>query len=89
MNKNSSPRYWLWLLLAFFLIVNLPSIKNMWTLHQHINDLQHQESMIKKQNQDLKIQVKNLKTDQEVEKIAREQLGLIKPGEHLLVPVVK
>ncbi|MGE5381626.1 MAG: FtsB family cell division protein [Methylocystaceae bacterium] len=89
MNKKPSSRRWLWLLLAFFLVINLPSIKNMWTLHQQLGDLQRQESMIKKQNKALESQVKLLKTDSEVEKIAREQLGLIKPGEHLLVPVQK
>lgn len=88
MNKRHSPRRWLWLVLVFFLVINLPSLKNVWVLHQEIGDLKHRESQLRQENKTLKTQAQRLKTNQEVERIAREQLGLIKPGEHLLVPVL-
>jgi len=87
-SKKSAAKRWLWLVLVFFLVINLPSLKNMWVLHQEINDLKRQESKIKRENQELQVQAKRLNTEREVERIAREQLGLIKPGEHLLVPVI-
>lgn len=88
MNKKRSPRRWLWLVVVFFLVINLPSLKNVWVLHQEIGDLKQREGLLKQENKTLQAQAQRLKTNQEVERIAREQLGLIKPGEHLLVPVV-
>jgi len=88
MNKKNSSKRWLWLLVVFFFVINLPSLKNIWVLQQEIDDLERQESKIKQENRELQTQAKRLQSDQEVERIAREQLGLIKPGEHLLVPVV-
>lgn len=87
-NKKSSSKRWLWMVVVFFLVINFPSLKNIWVLHQEINDLKRLESKIERENKELQERAKQLNTDREVERIAREQLGLIKPGEHLLVPVV-
>lgn len=87
MNKKSASKRWLWLIVVFFLVINLPSLKNIWVLHQEIGDLEQQKHKITQENQSLRDASKRLQTNQEVERIAREQLGLIKPGEHLLVPV--
>lgn len=48
------------------------------------NDLQHEQrrlQVLQEQNQELAAQVKRLHTDSEIERLAREQYNLVRPGE--------
>lgn len=90
MNKRGKrKKRWLWLVVILFLALNIPGLKNIWTLHHEIERLKREETTLLEEQKRLNEQVARLKSDQEIERMAREQLGLIKPGEHVLVPVVK
>lgn len=59
-------------------------------LHAMQRDLQAIESEIKEistKNAGLQKQLENLQSDKYVEQVAREKLGLVKPGESRIVPV--
>ena len=50
------------------------------------NDLIQRIEAIKSENKQLENEIERLKTDpEEIEKIAREELGMVKPGEHKVV----
>ena len=50
------------------------------------NDLVRRIEAIKSENKQLENEIERLKTDPgEIEKIAREELGMVKPGEHKVV----
>jgi cell division protein FtsB len=46
-----------------------------------VDQLQHELALVDAKNQQLKYNIRYLKTDDGVEKVAREKLDLVKPGE--------
>lgn len=74
-----------------FIIVCLvtlgPQVWRLWQLHQEIKTLEAQAAALKKQQQEYKSQIKGLQSYAVIEKLARERLGMIKPGEKILVEV--
>ncbi len=63
---------------------NYRTVKN---LEQEIE--QHRQELIevRQQREELKEELEKVEDDDFIERIAREKLGLVKPGETLLVPV--
>lgn len=53
---------------------------------QH-TDLQNKISLQKKQKADLEKQMKNINSDEYIEKVAREKLGMVKKNERIYVDV--
>ncbi|KNY27312.1 FtsB family cell division protein [Pseudobacteroides cellulosolvens] len=53
---------------------------------QH-NDLQNKISLQKKQKAELEKQMKNINSDEYIEKVAREKLGMVKKNERVYVDV--
>lgn len=57
------------------------------SLQNNIENLQREIETTKKENKELKTELENIDDPEYIEKIAREKLGLVKPGETLLIPV--
>jgi len=55
---------------------------------REVAQLQHQLATLKKENERLKKQRDALFTDEEIEKLARERFGLVKPGEKAYVVIM-
>ena len=96
-NKESPPEKrgrkgskWPFFLLTIFLgyfIFSLGSqFSRLHTMHENMNSLQNQVKELNSRNATLRDQIKQIKSDSYIEQVAREQLGLVKPGETLVVP---
>lgn len=59
-----------------------------WEMHQEIGDLEEQKQQLISKNREFKAGVKELYSDAKIEELAREELGMIKPGEKLVVEVL-
>jgi cell division protein FtsB len=53
----------------------------MYSINRQIEQVEQEEQGVLEKNQKLKDEVKMSKSDFYIEKLARERLGLIKPGE--------
>lgn len=76
-------RYVICILFALVLVQQVYTIYN---LHQEKQQLEQQLQELKKENESLSEQKKLLEDDTHIEGVAREELGLVKPGE---VPYVR
>lgn len=65
-----------------------PQAVTMWKTNQAIKALETQKSQLLLEKEHNKDSVRNLRSNETVEKMAREELGMIKPGEKVLVEVV-
>jgi cell division protein FtsB len=53
----------------------------MYSINRQIEQVEQEEQSVMEKNQKLKDEVKLSKSDSYIEKLARERLGLVKPGE--------
>ena len=81
------------MIIALLVIVTVISY-NYYKNYQQINNLESQiESLnteiekTKEENENLNEQLVNIENNEFVEKVARTKLGLVKPGEVLLIPI--
>ena len=65
----------------------LPRAKSIYELSLRRDELLQQHKIMEAQNKELAVKLKQSEQPQQVEKIAREKLGMIKPGEKYIVPV--
>lgn len=89
--KKANTKKTMWWLLLFTLVTFLalaPELRNIWNIHRQILELEAKKQELLAENKRLKKQEKMLYTDKMIEKLAREKLGMIKPGEKILIPVV-
>ena len=82
---------WAIILLLIFYVVFLFSDKYARTLQlkEDIKRLESEIEELKMKNNNLSEEVESLKSDESVEKIAREELGLTKPDEILIKGIEK
>lgn len=73
------------LLLAFTIV---PRVKTVWELSAQRTQLEHQKAVLEKVNKELSLKAKKANSPENIEKIAREQLGMVKKGEKALIEVV-
>ncbi|MHB8158251.1 MAG: FtsB family cell division protein [Desulfocucumaceae bacterium] len=71
-----------YLLMSFFTHFN-----RLYVLQNDIKDIEQQLGELKLKNEDLRKQIKQVQSDAYVEQMAREKLGLVKPGESRIIPV--
>jgi len=76
------------LVLAFFALLFGPQLKTVWEMKKEIKSLQAQKSELLKRKAELTKLERDLQTDEMIEKMAREQLGMVKPDEKVIVKVV-
>ncbi|MBV9329324.1 MAG: septum formation initiator family protein [Chloroflexi bacterium] len=72
------------LLLYALVMTGQKAVEN-YQLNQQADSLRAQIAGLRAQNVQLQQQIEQARTDAAIETIAREQLGLIKPGDHPLV----
>jgi cell division protein FtsB len=74
-------------LLLFALVATGQKALENYRLNQDVGGLRNDVVMLRAENIALQKQIEDARTDAAIETIAREQLGLIKPGDHPLVLV--
>jgi cell division protein FtsB len=61
------------------------SLSRVWQIRHEVLSLEREIAVLRAETVDLQATVVQLRSDPDaIEKLARERLGLIKPGEHLL-----
>ena len=61
------------------------SLTRVWHLKREVEHLEHEIAGLRAETAELSTEVARLRSDPEsIEKVAREQLGLVKPGERVL-----
>lgn len=92
-NKPPRQRFGMKLVLVFFIAMvayitfSISSqIGRLQAMQNNVETIQSQVEELKHKNAALREELKRIKTDSYVEQVAREQLGLVKPGETLIVP---
>ncbi len=83
--KFKWPSFTTWLMIGFT-IITLNYAYETYQLHKLRQDLQQEMKLLQEKNQQLEEEKKKLQSQEELEKVARSQLGMVKPGE---VPYVK
>lgn len=73
--------------LGLFLIILHPQLK-IWRLEKQLHAYQQQEQMLQQKRSEVLEQIRYYSSDAYVEEVAREELGLVKPGEVPLLPAV-
>jgi len=69
---------------AFKLVTNMRKVNKM---ENELNNLQQQVQEEMERNEELKEEIERVKSHDYIEKVARDELGLVKPGEILFIPV--
>jgi cell division protein FtsL len=77
------------ILLIYLIISFVMHFNRLFALQNDITEIRQQVNELKMKNEDLKKQLKQVQSDTYIEQVARERLGLIKPGETRVVPTQK
>ncbi len=73
-----------------FVLIGLtvvPKVKTIWELSERRDQLEQQKAILAKENKKLEQELKSLDSRVAVEKLAREQLGMVKNGEQYVLPL--
>ena len=70
------------------MIAIIPRAKVVYELSMRKAELEEQKLILIEKNQTLTMELEKTKSPQYIEKIAREQLGLVKAGEQIIMPVI-
>lgn len=73
-----------------FVLISLtviPKVKTIWELSARRDRLEQQKASLAKENRELEQELKRLDSRVAVEKLAREQLGMVKNGEQFVLPL--
>jgi len=74
------------LLLGLLLYTSSDNLVRIWGMYQEIRELEKQLAEMEAENERLAEMVRLMETEAWVEQAAREELGLVKPGEIILIP---
>lgn len=86
-NKNRLPGLLVVVLLCYLILSFFSQFHRLDAMQQDLKQLQAQLADLQKKNAELKQQLKTVQSDEYIEQVARERLGLVKPGEARIVPV--
>ncbi len=76
------------LFLFMYLIISFgTNFGRLYVMQQDVEKIQAQVNELQQKNDELKQELKMAQSDAYVEKMAREKLNLVKPGESRIVPV--
>lgn len=89
MNKNRSPIKTIFVILicACLVFTILPRIKKIIELNNQKEALQQKKMVLLQENRNLQNEYKEAQSPEHIEKLAREELGLVKDGEGILIQV--
>ncbi len=79
-----TPRFWLIVALATFVYIAASyasGFLEVWRLRMEIRQVRAEIADTEARNQELRNELEYLQSDEYIEKVAREELGLVKPGE--------
>lgn len=75
------------LLLIYISFSLVTRFDQLYAMQRDLDDMQKEIVEMRDENQGLQKQLERLQSDAYVEQVAREKLGLVKPGEARIVPV--
>ncbi len=75
------------ILCTLLLIMIAPQIKDIYRMGAEQHRLEQVKAELEKENRELKARLKDMDSVATVEKIAREQLGMVKKGERTIIPL--
>lgn len=76
------------LLCTVLLVTLVPRVKTVIELSERKQALLEQKEKLEKEQQALQLELEQASSPENIERIAREQLGMVKPGEQPLIPVL-
>lgn len=79
-----TPRFWGFLFAIFFAymaIAYATSFSQIWRLKSEIQHIEEQIARVEARNQELREELEYLQSEEYIERVARQELGLVKPGE--------
>ena len=89
LTKNKIPLI-VGIILAVYLGLSLVNQFNkLQVMHDDLDLMQKEVDTLKTKNESLREELKNVQSNAYIEQMAREKLGLVKPGEKRIVPVDK
>ncbi len=89
--SNKSPvKVAILVIVGLVLVLSIfPRGKTIYELSLRRDELLQQQQVMEAQNKELSIKLQKSERPELIEKIAREKLGMIKPGERYVVPVLE
>jgi cell division protein FtsL len=87
-DKPARPRIILLVICVLVSVSIIPRVKTVWELSAQRAQLEQQKAALQKINQELTIKAREANSKENIEKIAREQLGMVKKGEKALIKVI-
>lgn len=87
MKYNCARKFIMGALCLLIVFTIIPRVKTVWELSQQKKELIQQKTELKEINERLKKKSQQLDSPEAIEKIAREQLGMIKKGEKVIIKV--
>lgn len=76
------------LLCTILAVTLVPRVKTVAELTERKQVLLVEKAELEKEQQALQIELEKASSPQNIERLAREQLGMVKPGEQPLIPVL-
>jgi len=87
LKKSRLPRLVLVLLLAYLVISFASQFTRLWAMQRDLQQIQQRVDQLQQKNNDLRQQLQLVQSNDYIEQVAREKLGLVKPGESRIVQV--
>lgn len=89
--SNKSPlKVAITIIVGLVLVLSIfPRGKTIYELSLRKDELLQQQQLIEAQNKELSVKLQKSEQPELIEKIAREKLGMIKPGEKYVLPVLE
>lgn len=78
-------------LVVFLVVCSLSfgsQVVNIWNMKQEIKSLNAKKQQLARENKRYQADLRAARSDEMLEKLAREELGMIKPGEKVLIEVL-
>lgn len=70
------------------IVMFAPQLRSIWQLAGQIRELEAMSQRLEQRHRELEALERRYASDEMVEKLAREQLGMVRPGEKVIVPVI-
>lgn len=87
-NQTKIPRlvkYLISFIMVYYLVSFIASVHGLWKIKYEEKNLKETIATLEKRHQDLSKKIKLVQSDQYVEKVAREKLGLVRKDETLII----
>lgn len=79
------PKYLLYAIIGYIAFSFGDQLLKINAMNREVDKVNQQLALLEERNRELKQEIKNLQTKTYVERIAREKLGLVKPGEVVIL----